>query len=361
MPKFIAMRGRLLAAGLFAALSAATPVLAHDRDSDDDVRVMTQNLYEGTNFVELGTAQSPGEFVAAVTTTYNNILATKPAERAATIARRIARERPDIVGLQEVSLLRTGNPGTPATTVKIDMLQSVMDELERIGERYRVVGIIPGLDAQAPSFLGFDVRLTNQDAILVRRERGDDRLQVENNQIRHFIVNQVFPTPIPGVSIPVTRGVASIDVTVRGRSFRFAATHLDVTPAIQMAQAAEMIAGAGNTALPVIFVGDFNARADTGLDPTFQTYQMFINAGFSDAWRKRLPDPGFTCCQAQNLMNPSSVLNQRIDLILTRGNIGVSSIRVLTEKTPSGLWVSDHAGVIADLRIPKQRDQHAHR
>jgi hypothetical protein len=39
----------------------------------------------------------------------------------------------------------------------------------------------------------------------------------------------------------------------------------------------------------------------------------------------------------------------------------VSNIRVLTEKTPSGLWVSDHAGVIADLRIPKQRDQHAHR
>ena len=163
--------------------------------------------------------------------------------------------------------MRTGNPGTPATTVKSDMLQSVMDELERIGERYRIVGIIPGLDAQAPSTLGFDVRLTNQDAILVRRERGDDRLHVENNQVRHFIVNQVFPTPIPGVSIPVTRGVASIDVTVRGRSFRFAATHLDVTPSIQIAQAFEMIAGAGNTTLPVIFVGDFNARADTGLDP----------------------------------------------------------------------------------------------
>ncbi len=352
-------RSRIAAAAVLAALSASIgPALAHDSDNDT-VRVMNQNLYEGTNYIELATAGSAPAFVAAVTTTYNNILATKPAERAATLARRIAREKPDIVGLQEVSLLRTGTPGTPATTVKSDMLKSVMDELDRLGDRYRVVAIIPGFDAQAPSTMNLDVRLTSQDAILVRRERGDDRLHVENYEVRHYVVNQVFPTPVG--SIPNVRGYAAVDVTVRGRSFRYATTHLDTTPSVQFAQAAEMIAAAGNTALPLIFTGDFNTRADSGLDPTFPTYQMFMNAGFSDAWRKRLPDPGYTCCQAQNLMNPSSALNQRIDLILTRGNIGVSNIRVLTEKTPSGLWVSDHAGVIADLRIPKQQDHHAHR
>jgi endonuclease/exonuclease/phosphatase family metal-dependent hydrolase len=319
---------------------------------------MTQNLYEGTNFIELASAQTPGAFVAAVTTTYNNILATKPLERAATLARRIARDKPDVVGLQEVSLLRTGTPGTPATTVKSDMLQGVMDELDRLGERYRIAGIIPGFDAQAPSTMGFDVRLTGQDAILVRHERGDDRFKVENHQVRHFIVNQVFPSAVGQFTI--TRGYASIDVTLRDRPFRFVTTHLDVTPAVQMAQAAELIAGAGNTSLPVIFTGDFNARADSGLDPTFPTYQAIINAGFTDAWRKRLPDPGYTCCQAQDLLNPSSLLNQRIDLILLRGGIGVSDIRVIAEKTPSGLWVSDHAGVIATLRIPRQHTAHQH-
>ena len=350
-------RGRIAAAAVLAVLSAGIGgLLAHD-DDNDTVRVMNQNFYEGTNYIELATAGSPGAFVAAVTTTYNNILATKPVERAATLARRIAREKPDVVGLQEVSLLRTGAPGTPATTIQSDMLQAVMDELDRVGERYRVVAIIPGFDAQAPSTMGVDVRLTSQDAMLVRRDRGDDRLHVENNQVRHYIVNQVFPTPVG--PIPNVRGYAAIDVTVRGRSFRYATTHLDTTPSVQMAQAAEMMAAAGSTSLPLIFTGDFNARADSGLDPTFATYQMFINAGFSDAWRKRLPDPGFACCQAQNLLNPSSAHNQRIDLILTRGNIGVSNIRVLTEKTPSGLWVSDHAGVIAELRIPKQRDQQA--
>lgn len=344
--------------GVMAALAVAgaAPIRA---DNDGHVRVMTQNLYEGTNFIEIASATTPAAFVGAVTTTYNNILATKPAERATTLARRIARERPDIVGLQEVLILRTGNPGMPATTVKSDMLQSVMDELDRLGERYRIAGIIPGLDAQVPSSIGIQVRLTTQDAILVRRERGDDRLEVDNHQVRHFIVNQLFPVP-GGGSATVLRGSASIDVTVRGRSFRFATAHLDVTPAVQIAQAAEMIASAGNTALPVIFTGDFNARADSGLDPTFPTYQAFTNAGFSDAWRKRLPDPGYTCCQAQTLLNPSSALNRRIDLVLTRGNIGVSNIRVLTEKTPSGLWVSDHAGVIADLSLPR-RDHHAHK
>lgn len=341
---------RVAAIAIFAAMAA--PASAHNNDNDrDEVRVLTQNLYEGTNYIELATAGSPGAFVAAVTTTYNNILATKPAERAATLARRIAREKPDIVGLQEVSLLRTGTPGAAATTVKSDMLAAVMGELDRIGERYRVVAITPGFDAQAPSTMGIDVRLTSQDAILVRRERGDDRLQVENVEVRHYLVNQQFPTPLG--AIPNVRGYASIDVTVRNRSFRFVTTHLDTVPGIQIAQAAEMIPAAGNTSLPVIFTGDLNARADSGIDPTFPTYQAFINAGFSDGWRKRLPDPGFTCCQAQNLMNASSALDRRIDLILTRGNIGVSNIRVLTEKTPSGLWLSDHSGVIADLRIPK--------
>ena len=67
---------------------------------------MTQNTYEGTNFDELFAAKSPGEFVAAVTTTYENILATNPAERAAAVAGEIAREGPDLVALQEAAILR---------------------------------------------------------------------------------------------------------------------------------------------------------------------------------------------------------------------------------------------------------------
>jgi hypothetical protein len=41
-----------------------------------------------------------------VTTTFQNIQATKPADRAAAIAREIAANRPDLVALQEAAIIR---------------------------------------------------------------------------------------------------------------------------------------------------------------------------------------------------------------------------------------------------------------
>ena len=46
-----------LAAAAVLAVAAMTSVAAHD--DDDSVRVMNQNLYEGTNYIELATAGSP--------------------------------------------------------------------------------------------------------------------------------------------------------------------------------------------------------------------------------------------------------------------------------------------------------------
>ena len=103
--------------------------------------------------------------------------------------------------------------------------------------------------------------------------------------------------------------------------------------------------------------GDFNIAADTSLDPSFPAYQAVINAGFSDAWQvKRAPDPGFTCCEAGDLLNSTPTLNHRIDLIFLRGGFGVADISLIgnqpTDRTSSGLWPSDHAGIAATLRLP---------
>jgi endonuclease/exonuclease/phosphatase family metal-dependent hydrolase len=350
-----------LLATVLAVLAILCGVPASGRADDAVVRIMTQNMDEGTGFQELIAAQSPGDFVAAVTTTYQNILATKPAERAAAIAREIAREEPDIVGLQEASIVRTG-AAAPATVVKSDLLQSLLDELGRLGEHYSVAAIVPGLDAEAPSTLGFHVRLTTQDAILVRQGHDGDRILVANNHAQHYLTNLVTPTAIGPITLP--RGWASIDVTIDNRSFRFVSTHLDTTAAVQLAQVKELILAAGSTTLPVVFSGDFNATADTGLDPTFATYQTVINAGFTEAWpQKRAPDPGFTCCQAPNLLNTTSLLNHRIDLILLRGAFGIADIHLIgnkpADRTASGLWPSDHAGVVATLRIPGPGQQHS--
>jgi len=49
----------------------------------------------------------------------------------------------------------------------------------------------------------------------------------------------------------------------------------------------------------------------------------------------------------------------RIDLILFRGFAGVDNMKVFgdlpSDRTPSGLWPSDHAGLVATLRGPKSQ------
>jgi endonuclease/exonuclease/phosphatase family metal-dependent hydrolase len=323
-------------------------------DGGGGIRLVTQNMYVGSSTAALVAAQTPEQVAAAIATTYNNVLASRPAERAAAMAREIARQRPDLIAVQEAAILRTGNGGLPATTVRADLLQSLLDELARLGQSYRAVAIVPGLDAQLPSALGFDVRLSNQDAILIRADRADE-IEVSNLQIEQFGVKLTVQTFLGLFSDP--RGWAAIDLKIRGQRFRFVTTHLDSSvPAVRAAQAKELLLTAANTDLPVIMAGDFNIAADTSLDPSFAAYQAMINAGFTDAWRrKRAPDPGFTCCQAENLLNPTSLLNHRIDLILFRGAFSVTDIRLIgnqpADRTGSGLWPSDHAGIASSLRL----------
>jgi len=73
--------------------------------------------------------------------------------------------------------------------------------------------------------------------------------------------------------------------------------------------------GPGNTNLPVVFIGDFNSKADGTGTPT---YLKIIDAGFIDAWNIRGKGNGFTCCQAENLLNQVSSLDERLDLVLFR-------------------------------------------
>lgn len=69
-----------------------------------------------------------------------------------------------------------------------------------------------------------------------------------------------------GAPVWVGRGWASIDITQRGRTFRFVDTHLEAygtTPLmdnIRNPQAVELAANLTRSPYPTITVGDFNAR-----------------------------------------------------------------------------------------------------
>ena len=350
---------------LFAALtttyvSVFGPIAIAFAD-DVDVKIMTQNVYEGTNFTELNSATTLPAFLGAVTVTYQNILATRPDIRAGALAQEIAREKPDIVALQEAVILRSGlvpitNPPTPVATVDVDQLALVLAALDRLGQPYNPVAIVPNLDAQAPSSLGISVRITERTVILVRADHWFDGMRVSNAQVQEYLAILGFPTPI-GVSIPNTRGWASVDVTIDGRSFRLITTHLEQVQPYNESQATETVQSAvASTTLPVVFVGDFNIQANVPSDPTYATYQSLLAAGLSDAWEiARHGDPGPTCCQNQNVMNVTTDLNQRIDLVLLKGGVGVRDIHLIGNNSSDrvqGFWPSDHAGIVATLRIP---------
>ena len=59
--------------------------------------------------------------------------------------------------------------------------------------------------------------------------------------------------------------------------------------------------------------------------------------------------------QANDVANPISTLDQRLDLVLVAGGIRPVSIErvghLAEDRTPSGLWPSDHAGLVADLEV----------
>jgi endonuclease/exonuclease/phosphatase family metal-dependent hydrolase len=345
-------RSLVVGAAIAATIGCATTVSA----SDLTLRVMTQNVYQGTNFDEVLAATTPLEFAQAVTTTYNNILATQPAERAAAVASEIARERPDLVGLQEVATLLTGNaPGAPATTVQFDYLKLLQADLTARGQHYSVVATLPEFTAEAPSTLGFDVRVDRGNVLLAR---DSDNATLTNVRADSY-VNQLSVPTLAG-PVPDLRGLTSVDVSLGGATFRFATTHLATVQPVQLQQMNEVISSTSGATLPLIVVGDFNANAADLTDPTFATYQAAIDAGFVDAWSAAHPgDPGFTCCQAENLLNTPSSLNQRIDLALFRGGISVDDVKLIGDNidsdltTPSNLWPSDHAGLIATFDIPE--------
>ncbi len=325
------------------------------------VTVMTRNVYHGVNAEMFGvaTATSFPDLLAKVAAVYNAYHTRNFHERAAALAAEIEATRPTLIGLQEAVLVRTqvppDGPATPATTVDLDYVQILLDALAARGLSYERVATSIGWDIELPSALGLDVRHTDREVILARADLKTADLKLSNAQTGHFESNCVLRTNLGPITIK--RGWVSVDVKIRGKQFRLVSTHLDgdcADPAIQIAQAKELLEVAGATDLPLVFIGDFNSDANLG---AAGAYGVLVAAGFADAWTLAGSGPGLTCCQDPFILSPVSLLTRRIDLVLFRGDFGVEGMEVVggdpVDKTPSGLWPSDHAGVVATLELPQ--------
>ena len=328
---------------------------------ENRLTLMTWNIYQGANQSSIFTATTPSEFVTAVGSAYNRIQATNFIERADSIAEKIQEIRPDLIGLQEVILLRTQIPSdgyaTSATNISFDYLEILIDALTKRGLIYEPVVVQASTDIEVPGVTStglMDIRFTDRDVLLAQANTNFTLSNINGTQ---FVAKLPLTTPF-GTS-NILRSWVSVDVSFdNGDKVRVVSTHLEaLSPVIQELQADELIDWSGNTHLPIIFIGDFNSNAvGTGT----KTYTKLKDVDFIDAWSLKGKGTSFTCCQADDLLNQNSSLTERIDLVMFRGNFEVKDIGIVgnsqNDRTISGLWPSDHAGVVANLKLNSDKN-----
>jgi endonuclease/exonuclease/phosphatase family metal-dependent hydrolase len=337
---------------LFVALVTLTALLAGPAQArfkaKRELTVMSQNLYLGASLTPAITATSEAEFFEALNGILFEFTTTNYAVRSGAIANEIAAVGPDLIGLQEVAFWTLTPPVGPP--VEVDFLGILQLQLAARGLFYSAVAVSDNADIAAPLPDGTLVRFQDRDVIL--RNDATEGLVINASDSGTFAAQQVLVTPVGALSFD--RGWTSVDGTFEGKKFRFVNTHLETEDfaAVQEAQAAEFLAGPARAAGAVIAVGDFNSAADGS---TTSSYGMLSSPRhFDDVWSVNGGAEGDTCCQNSSLTNGTSLLDSRIDLVLLRGPVRAMSADVIGA-TPLGggvpNWPSDHAGVVATIRV----------
>jgi endonuclease/exonuclease/phosphatase family metal-dependent hydrolase len=308
------------------------------------IRVATYNLYLGADLsVLLGDAT--GEQLDAYRADVRRQLETTAfPRRAPAIARILARERVDLVGLQEVCTWHADGQ------LLWDCTAELLAALEAVGEPYDVVvtqRTFHGTGEMDNGGATVSFELEGRNAIL--RRRGSP-VRVESTDARMY--GTALAVRLMGsLEITIDRGWCSAACTVDGvpGGFTFVDTHTEAYDAgFRDRQRTELVRGLPRDE-PLVVVGDFNATPD----------RVGMPADMVDAWRAAgNPDGGpeaATCCQVGDLTNPESVLADRIDYIWVRGVTVEECVRIgadPADRTEDGLWPSDHAGVVATLALP---------
>jgi endonuclease/exonuclease/phosphatase family metal-dependent hydrolase len=349
----------LLLVGVTAALARPVPP-STPVGPDRTLTVMARNIYFGADLAPALAAQSSEEFFAAAVGAFEEAQASDFPARAAAIADEIVADGPALVGIQEATWWRTGpfQDPAPAEDVLVDFVGLILAELDQRGASYEAIATVEGFDAELPVDLGpelqLDIRLTVGDVMLARTDLRPAELALSNIQTGTFGAMVSLPSPVGQLDFP--RQWISVDAKSRGLTTRVITTHLEsISAAVRTAQAVELLAGPASTSLPVVAMGDFNAETHVAGDAS----ATMLAAGFVDAWDVAGDGPGLTCCQDADLRNETSALDKRIDLVLTRGDFGVNDVRVVGDEPQPGLsalgvlYPSDHAGVVADLVLPR--------
>jgi endonuclease/exonuclease/phosphatase family metal-dependent hydrolase len=390
-----AMAALLVAVGLTAPAYAGK---GHGGDHGphhrgQPVTVMTRNLYLGADINRPVNAAlavqtdggSPLDVMVALANathvTREIVDRTSFPVRSRLLAKEIARTRPDLVGLQEVALWRSGplqldQVGVPnATNVDYDYLQLLLDALAARGASYVAVNVGERADVESPSFTGSpfdgsiggaprDVRMTMRDVILMRADAG---IRVRGSG--DAIYSHNLQVSVAGSPISFDRGYQWVDARLGHVRFRFVNTHLEAFSSdLALAQVSELLA-ATPTDRDVVFVCDCNSDPLNDRTKPIDTvphkaaYDLVTGAGgFTDEWLQWAPaEAGWTSGLSETVDDPTGDgFDHRIDMVFARSAKGagyavdkgrVTGTSVSDRDPATGLWPSDHGGVVLRLRM----------
>jgi hypothetical protein len=375
----------LLVVLLFVGTVAAVP-------EKPPLSVVTRNLYVGDDLMGLARATDFDSFVVEARAFLTNVALSNFPERARSFAQAIEEFRPDVIALQEVYDFRLNGMNGPVPFV--NYLGEVQDALAELGLDYIVAASVQNTDVTVPIDLDDDgtpelASMTDRDVILVRAGLADTVMPVP------FALGCARPSADDGpgcnystyasVELPfgtliLERGFVGVDVTIDETVHRIVVTHLEVedldltnplSPLIQSAQASELKAwlDAFSAGVELLVVGDFNSTPDDPLfpdpvnGPYVRPYQQLANgvnlvgepagAAYEDTWLLRPGRPnGYTCCDANLFSNVFEVVDRR-DLVFSYSTPSRVKANVFgnnaEDKSVSGLWPSDHAGLFVRL------------
>lgn len=406
-----ARHGRLaaLVAGAAAFIAVAGPAAAQADTPPGQVKVMTRNLYLGADLTPALQASGPTQLAIAAQGIWNTIHATDFPTRAKLLAAEIAKNKPDLVGLQEVALWRADydsqdGPVTAGTTTEIDFLALLMKQLKKKGVDYRVVqkqqemDIESPLSGYAPACSGPEIgsfpdrcagdgRLTMRDVILANdSKKADVKTKFEHSA--QYPDDDSLQVVVAGIlPVIVHRGWEFTEANVRGTKFRFLNTHLEAFDngdnggvdqgTLREAQAQDLVQKLGDPGIsvpgpateqaagtPVVAVGDFNSDDDTvGTDGDELAYNALVAGGLNElSTGPTAPGAEASCCFDGHggtdgiFSGLVADMTHQVDHVFTTDEeVEPLSTKVVGQSQSVhdqfGKWPSDHSGLVTKFQF----------
>jgi endonuclease/exonuclease/phosphatase family metal-dependent hydrolase len=190
-----------------------------------------------------------------------------------------------------------------------------------------------------------------RDVILVKK---GSKVRLGKTRSGHYKTR--YEPSVGGLKIPVDRGWTSVEATLGTGKFRFLNTHLEAfgDPKIREAQAKELVAGPLDTKEQVILVGDLNSGTTRHNEPEKPgddlAFKALAGFGMKDNGARQ------SCC-FEDIFDANAVLDHTVDHVLSKPALKTVRAKVTgndrSQRTASGLWPSDHGGVVSTLRLRK--------